>query len=330
MSLPRCVVALTRAELHDFLTPSLRDELHALFPHLVELELDGNFSASLAAAAPEVLLAGWSTPPLPETLPPSLRYVCYLAGSVKHLVTGRQLEGGLLVTNWGGSISRTVAEAALWHILTGLRRGTHWTLAMHCDRAWKRTAREETASLFGRSVGLHGFGRVARELVRLLETFGCRIAVFAPELDDATARMHGVIAAGSLASLFSENDIVVEVAPLTPATRGSVTADLLARLRPGSVFVNVGRGEIVDEAALIRVAQEGRVHFGLDVFTTEPLPADSPLRGLRNVSLTPHLAGPTTDRCSDAGAFALANLRAYVEGRPLQALITPAIYATST
>jgi phosphoglycerate dehydrogenase-like enzyme len=308
----------------------MRDELRAGASCDIPVGTDDDFSAALAEAAPEVLLAGWSTPPLPADLPPSLRYICYLAGSVKRLVTRRHLENGLLVTNWGGSISRTVAEAALWHILSGLRRGTHWTLALHQERGWKQQEREVTASLFGRRVGLHGFGRVARELVPLLQPFGCPIAVFAPEIDAVAARTHGVTAATSLETLFSESDVVVETAPLTAASRRSVTAGLLGRLRPGSVFVNVARGEIVDEEALVRVAQEGHVFFGLDVFATEPLPADSPLRGLRNVSLTPHLAGPTTDRCADAGAFALANLRAYAGQRPLQAVITPAVYDSST
>jgi phosphoglycerate dehydrogenase-like enzyme len=81
---------------------------------------------------------------------------------------------------------------------------------------------------------------------------------------------------------------------------------------------------------LLRVAQAGQILVGLDVYGVEPLPVDSPFRGLRNVSLTPHIAGPTTDRRCDAGAFAVANLEAYAAGRPLQAVITPGIYDTST
>ena len=90
------------------------------------------------------------------------------------------------------------------------------------------------------------------------------------------------------------------------------------------------RAAITDETALLRVATEGRIAVGLDVFVQEPLPPDSPWRGLRNASLTPHIAGPTVDRYPDAGAFALKNLRAYAEGRPLEAVVTPAIYDQST
>jgi phosphoglycerate dehydrogenase-like enzyme len=320
--------SLTEEERQAFFPEPLQADLLRVAPGIRFLDPADDFRGELAAAAPEVLLAAWATPSLADP-PPSLRYVCYVAGSVRQLVTRSQIAGGLLVTNWGGSISRTVAEAALWHILTGLRRGTRWTLAMHCDRAW-RQPQEDTASLFGRRVGIHGFGHVARELVRLLQPFGCVISVSAPDVDATAAPSHGVAAAPSLEALFRDSDIVVEAAPLTPATTGIVTEPLLRSLKPGSVFVNIGRGRVVDEAALARVAAAGMVYFGLDVFAREPLPADSPLRGLPNVSLTPHLAGPTSDRCVDAGAFALANLRAYLAGRPLQAVVTPAVYDAST
>ncbi len=288
-----------------------------------------DFGAVLADHDPEILITCWKTPPLPAPLPPSLRYVCHLSGSVRKLVSRRQIEAGLLVSNWGGSISRIVAEWALFHVLAGLRRATHWTFALHRDGGWKDD-HTETASLFGRRVGLHGFGPVARELVGLLRPFDCSITAFAPDVDAATEARYGVRRAASLEALFADNDVIVELAPLIPETAGSVTERLLRLIRPGGVFVNVGRGAAVDEAALLRIAQEGRIMVGLDVFSVESLAADSGLRGLSNVTLTPHLAGPTTERRRDAGEFALNNLRAYAADRPLQALITPQVYDTST
>jgi phosphoglycerate dehydrogenase-like enzyme len=287
------------------------------------------FAAALAEVNPEILVAAWKTPPLPDVLPPRLRYVCYLCGSVRRLVTRRHLEAGLQVTNWGSSISRVVAEGALFHVLSCLRRGPAWALAMHLEGAWK-TPQSETASLFGRRVGIHGFGNVAREFIRLIAPFGASVSVFAPDVDAAAQATLGVSRVESLEALFAENDVIVELAPLIPATTGCVTERHLRLIRPGGVFVNVGRGAVVDEAALARVAAEGKIQVGIDVFTEEPLPAKSPLRGLRNVSLTPHLAGPTTDRRRDAGAFALANLRAYASGQPLQGVITPEVYDRST
>ena len=324
---------LTPEELRDFLPDAMRRELHELAPDLRVVDPltlpPEAFPAVLKEVNPAVLLACWKTPPLPGVLPNRLRYVCYFAGSVKRLVNRSHLEQGLLVTNWGGSISRIVAEWALFHMLSCLRRATAWAIGMHLEGAWKNGA-TETASLFGRRIGIHGFGQVARELTALLRPFGTAVQVFAPDVTEEAEKAYGVRRAPSLEALFSDNDVVVELAPLIPETKGIITEDLLRRIRPGGVFVNVGRGAVVDEAALLRVAREGKIQVGLDVFTTEPLPTDSPFRGLRNVTLTPHLAGPTTDRRRDAGEFALANLRAYAAGAPLQAIVTPEVYDRSS
>lgn len=327
------LAALSAQEITEFLPEPLWGRLRALpgrFEHVDPSSLStAEFHRLLATANPEVLVTCWKTPSLPDRLPASLRYVCHLAGSVKKLVTREHVAAGLIVSNWGGSISRIVAEWALFHILSCLRRATHWTLVMHREGGWKNGS-TETASLFGRRVGLHGFGLVSRELIKLLQPFGCAVSAFAPDVDGVTEARFGIRRAASLEDLFSNNDIIVELAPLIPATTGSVTERHLRLIPPGGVFVNVGRGAVIDEAGLVRVAQEGRVNIGLDVFTVEPLPVDSGLRGLANVTLTPHLAGPTTDRRRDAGEFALENLQAYAEGRPLQAAITTRVYDTST
>lgn len=327
------LAALTPEELRDFLPEPLLGRARGVAARFISWDPTGRsaaeFAATLAAADPEVLLACWKTPALPAVLPPRLRYVCYLCGSVRRLVTREQIERGLLVTNWGGSISRVVAEWALFHILSCLRRATHWTIAMHQEGAWKNGG-TETASLFGRRVGLHGFGQIARELVQLLRPFQVPIASFAPDVTPAMEAAYGIRRAVSLEALFAENDIIVELAPLNAATQGIVREEHLRLIRPGGVFINVGRGAVVDEAGLLRVAQEGRILVGLDVYGVEPLPVDSPFRGLRNVTLTPHIAGPTTDRRGDAGALAVENLVAYAEDRPLRGVITPEVYDTAT
>ena len=334
--MPASLLALlTPTEAREFLPEPMLAQVRALAPEFRLIDPTGlsesAFAHELAAADPEVLLGCWKTPLLPVALPPRLRYVCYVTGSVKRLVTRGHLDRGLLVTNWGGSISRTVAEAALFHILACLRHTSHWAIAMHQPgvAAWKNGI-TDARSLFGRTVGVHGFGPVARELVTLLRPWGCPITVFAPDATADLARAHGVERAASLEALFAENEIIVELAPLIPATTGIVTEKILRLIRPGGVFVNVGRGAVVDEAALLRLAREGKIAIGLDVFSDEPLPADSGFRALPHVNLTPHIAGPTIDRYPDAGAFALKNLRAYAEGRPLEAVITPEIYDQST
>jgi phosphoglycerate dehydrogenase-like enzyme len=329
----RLLAVLTPPEVADFLPEPLGTEVRALAGEFRLVDptalAAADFQRLLAEAGPDVLLAGWKTPALPAATPPDLAYVCYLAGSVRKLVTRAHLEGGLAVTNWGDSVSRVVAECALLLALASLRRAGHWIPAMHRPGAWK-PGRTETASLFGRRVGLHGFGRIARELARLLQPFGVDLSVWAPETDPALYAAHGARRAGSIEELFARNEVIVELAPLIPATAGLVTERLLRLIPPGGVFVNVGRGAVVDEQALLRVAREGGIQVALDVYDPEPLAADSGLRGLPNVILLPHLGGPTTDRCRDAGGFALRNLRAYASGRPLEARVTPEVFDASS
>ena len=329
------LAVLTPDELREFLPEPLLAQVRGLATHFRLIDptsvTAATFAIELATISPDVILGCWKTPTLPEKLPPRLRYVCYITGSVKRLISRSHLERGLLVTNWGGSISRTVAEAALFHILACLRNGSHWAVEMHRPgtMAWKNGL-TDARSLFCRPVGIHGFGPVARELVGLLKPWNCPITALAPDLTAELAHAYRIERAASLEALFSENEIIVELAPLIASTTGVITEGLLRRIRPGGVFVNVGRGAVVDEAALLRVAQEGRISIGLDVYSVEPLPADSGFRALPNVSLTPHIGGPTIDRYPDAGEFAVKNLRAHAEGRPLEAVITPEIYDQSS
>lgn len=285
--------------------------------------------AALNETQSPVLLTGWNVFDLPDDLPArasSLRYIASSGGSVRWMISRRILEQGILVTNWGDSIGRLVAEHCLLQILAALRQAAYHQISMHIhkewdDRPWNPQTFTGPRSLFGRKVGIHGFGHIAQALVQLLRPFDCQISAHAPHDPPEKFAAAGVTRAESLEALFGDNEIVVELAPLIPETRGVVTWELLSRLPDGGIFVNSGRGRVVDEAALIRLARERSVTLALDVYAEEPLPADSPLRGLPNVFLTPHIAGPTADRRVDCGLYALDNAAAYLEGRPLKGVV---------
>ena len=204
----KVLALLTPAEVREFLPEPILGHVRALaadFQLIDPTQPDpAALRRALAAANPEVLLACWKTPALPVELPPQLRYACYVAGSVKRLVTRAHLERGLLVTNWGGSISRTVAECALFHVLACLRNASHWAIAMHQPgvAAWKNGF-SDSRSLFCRSVGIHGFGSVTRELIGLLKHWNCPITAFAPDLTGELAHAYGIERAASLDALFS-------------------------------------------------------------------------------------------------------------------------------
>ncbi len=190
------LAVLTSAETREFLADPIFQQVRALAPNfrlLDPTDVDAEtFARELSATNPDILLGCWKTPALPKVLPPKLGYVCYITGSVKRLLSRRHLENGLIVTNWGGSISRTVAEAALFHILACLRNASHWTIAMHQPgvAAWKNGL-SDSRSLFCRSIGIHGFGAVARELVGLLKPWNCPITALAPDLTAELAHAYG-------------------------------------------------------------------------------------------------------------------------------------------
>jgi phosphoglycerate dehydrogenase-like enzyme len=284
----------------------------------------------LAEHQSEALLSGWSTPPLPQDLPGDLRYVCHLTGGVRALVPRPLMEAGLRVSNWGDGAAETVAENCLMLILAALRETQYWGREMHERGGW-RTGYGNARTLFDRSVAIHGFGRIARALLPLLAPFRCPVSVYSDLVPPDYIRAHGAKPLPSLEALFACGaDILVEIEALTPQSRGSVREAHLRSLKLGAVFVNSGRGAVVDEAALGQVAAEGDVQVALDVYAKEPLPVDSPLRGLPNVTLMPHMGGPTVDRHPAIGQFARENLRRWRAGEPLNAEIDLAIYDAST
>jgi phosphoglycerate dehydrogenase-like enzyme len=290
------------------------------------------YAERVARSGAEVLVTCWGTPKLTldgyETCT-DLRYLCHLAGTVRGIVDRRCIEAGLVVSNWGNAISRTVAEGALMMTLAALRRVTSRQLLLHGRRGW-RAEGARPQGLFGRSVGLVGLGAIAREFVRLLAPFGCRVEAYSPHDPDAVFEEMGLGRRGSLEGLFASNDVVSIHAGLTDETRHMVTADVLGVMKDGALLVNTARGAIVDTDALVAELGSGRIHAALDVYEEEPLPGDHPLRGLENCLLMPHEAGPTDDRKVDMGGLALRNIERYVAGERPEFVVTPERYDLST
>jgi phosphoglycerate dehydrogenase-like enzyme len=337
MSSIRAIVAMSDLEVADFFPGEMWEELQRLLPghqrvHL-PLASPDEWVQLWRTAPADLLVSAWQTPPLNGAITvddvKSLRYVCYLAGSVRGIIPRELLERGLIVTNWGNSVAANVAECTLMLILMAYRRASHWALAMHLEGGWK-TRETLTQSLIGRRVGIHGFGGIAQALIPMLKPFTQKIQTYSPRVPDAILAKHEVARVPSLEQLFSTSEVVVELASATPENHHIVQEEHLRMIPQGGVFVNIGRGCVVDEVALARVAREGTLQIALDVYEQEPLPKDSPLRGLRNVTLLPHLGGPTRDRRRDAGALALENIRAFLSGEPQQGRVTLETYDRAT
>lgn len=323
------VLALTvcRAHIERFFPGELLGEIRSLLGSWVEIDSSAlspeDWLEWLIENDPEVLVTGWGTPELPDAFlseTRNLRYVCNLTGTIRSIVPSSYIEKGIQVTNWGNAISPVVAEAGLMLILAALRRLVSLNYSMRDTCSWREGA-DGIRTLHGKHVGIHGFGNLARSLVHLLAPFDVKISVYSPFLPEAEFGKCKVIRCTNLEKLFAENDVVVEAEGLSRETIGMIGRKHLSLLADNSVFVNIGRADVIQEDALIEAAMEGRFQIGLDVYHQEPLPVDHVFRKLTNVTLYPHQAGPTPDSYSLLGMFALRNLKAFSEGRPLQAQI---------
>ncbi len=325
MPRPLAIVCTSAYYFEHFLAPCLQDTAWDFDLLRVDPQPGvAHLLAEINRTGAPVLVTGWDTPPLPPDLrqqAPGLRYVCHIIGAIRHMIPRSLIEGGLTVTNYNGAGARLVAEHALLQILACLRQATHYQLSLHTQGGWSQPPAYPPRSLYGRKVGFHGFGFNARALIKLLEPFGCRLAAYAPGDPDELLAQMKVTRCNTLEELFSGSQIIVEFAPLTPETVGVVDERLLRLIPEDGILVNSGRGAVLDQAALTRLAQAGKLTLAMDVFVEEPLPPNSPLRGLPNVFLTPHMAGPTLDHYADLGLFALRNVARFFNGEPLEAVI---------
>jgi len=232
---------------------------------------------------------------------------------------------GVRITTGRSLHDETVAEHALGLILGGLR-GLHLLVAAQPEHRWRgelggprvEGADGRVETLHGANVLIWGFGAIAECLAPLLTALGARVTGVART---AGARAgYPVVATESLPEVLPDTDVLVMILPNAPDTLGALNAELLALLPRRAWLVNVGRGATVDEEALVETLRAGAIAgAGLDVFRTEPLPADSPLWDLPNVIITPHTAG---GRPRNAAALLSANLAAFLAGRPLRNEIT--------
>ena len=167
--------------------------------------------------------------------------------------------------------------------------------------------------LLGKTFGIYGYGSIGRQTARIARAFGMDVLV-------CTRTVRPEYAADGVEfvdfdALLARSDVLSLHCPATPATRGLVNADSLARAKPGMILLNTARGALVDEQAVADALKNGQLAFyGADAFGTEPLPQESPLRGLPNALLTPHIAWATNEALQRLMDITTNNLRTWMDG----------------
>ncbi len=323
------VIALTKTVPEQML-----DDLRGVSPRLrVEMQP----VAALAElgeklAEVEVLLTTFALPSAADA--PRLRWVqTYFAGVDGWLARSGERVNDIQVTTASGVHGPNMAEYSLMMMMA-------WAHALPETQAFQRRAewpaeRRQAlvpGELRGATLGIVGYGSIGRETARLAHALGMRVLACKrdprsredtgwrwPGTGDPTgelpARYYPI---EDLGDMLRESDYVLLTASLTPATRHIIDGAALGAMKPGAVLINVARGGLVDEPALIEALRTGQLRgAGLDVFEQEPLPADSPLWALPNVILTPHIAGITPAYEERLIALFAENLRRYVAGQAL-------------
>lgn len=222
------------------------------------------------------------------------------------------------VTTSSGSNAEPIAQTVIACVLSLARGLPHW-LAAQRNREWSPLrGAQQPHDLRGQTAVIVGTGPIGREIARLLHAVGLR-TVGVRRSAQHTAPFDEVTTYGRIDHVLPRADWLVIACPLTEATAGLVDARRLALLPPGARFVNIARGEIVEEPALIAALRDGRLAGAyLDVFAVEPLPVDSPLWTLPNVVVTPHNASASDGNHVRGVEIFLRNLDAYLQGRPLE------------
>ena len=252
-----------------------------------------------------------------------LRLVHKMGAGVNTIDVGVAAQLGVTVANMPGANAASVAEGTVLLMLAAQRRLIELDTATRAGRGWPsdHTLGETVRDIGGCTVGLVGYGNVAQRVEKIVVAMGAEPA----NILHTTTRDTGHPRWRSLSELLAVSDIVSLHLPLTEATRGLLDHTALASMKRGAVVVNTARGPVIDEAALIDALRSGQLAAaGLDVFTTEPVPADNPLLTLPNVVLTPHVSWYTVDTMRRYLTVAVENCRRIRDGEQLQHVVGPA------
>jgi D-3-phosphoglycerate dehydrogenase len=288
----------------DVIVPAVRDRdgLHAA---LADADLVvGDFTGALAMDASAVAAA------------PNLAFVQMPSVGVDSCDLDALAAAGVPVANTAGANSRSVAEWALAAAFD-LSRSLTWADRRMREGAWPQmeAAAHGADELSGRRVGVLGMGAIGTEVKRLFEAIGCPVSYWSRK-----RRPSGEFK--EVDDLLATSDVVVVCLPLTAETRGMLDAERLALMPDGALLVNVARGGIAPDDAVLAALESGKLAgAALDVYDQEPLPADHPLRGHENVLLSPHCAGATRQAQLNVISKVLQNMEAATEGRPVSDVV---------
>jgi len=299
------------------------ERLRADFPQLEVTHLQSYDAIARELGTADIFL-GWSLTPEQLALAPRLRWIYSPAAAVHGLLSPELAASSIVVTNASSVHGPVVAEHAL-ALMLALAKRIPQSVRYQDQRIWaQQLLWDDTPrprELSGATVALIGYGAIGTRLAELALAFGMKVLVVRehPEREHpAVEQFH----TDQLDSVLARSDFVVLAAPLTPKTRHMFDAGRIQRMKPTAYLINVSRGPLIDDAALIAALTSKSIGgAALDVFDREPLPADSPYWTLQNVLITPHSAALTERLWERHYALFSANLKRFLAGQPLVGVV---------
>ena len=248
----------------------------------------------------------------------ALRWIQTVGAGVERLLSPEIVaRSELTITNASGIHAQPIAEHAFGLILM-YARNLHLAAQRQHEAEWQSAPyRESLRTLHGRTLGVLGLGAIGERIAQIGAAFGLRV-IGLKRTPHPVEHVSEVFGPEQLSAFLAQSDLLVNLLPLTSATRGWIGARELLSLPRGAFFVNLGRGGTVDTPALVEALRSGHLGgAGLDVTEPEPLPKEHPLWTLPNVIITPHYSGAQPDYFAHVGELFVANLERYVRGEPL-------------
>ncbi|MDD9940957.1 MAG: D-2-hydroxyacid dehydrogenase [Myxococcales bacterium] len=251
---------------------------------------------------------------------PNLRWVQQTgAGADWVMRTPGFQDSDVILTNASGVHAIPIAEHVL-ALMFALSRRIHFFVKAQADGRWDRRGR--LGELEGSTLGIVGVGAIGEKLAEKAKGLGMGVLGLRRDASRACPHVDRMFAPDGLHELLGKSDWVAIAAALTPETKGLIGPQELAAMKSTSYLINIGRGAIVDESALVQALEERAIAgAGLDVFEREPLPDDSPLWKMKNVIVTPHFAGATPHYVSRVMSIFVDNLERYQSGTPMRNLV---------
>ena len=268
-----------------------------------------------------IIVTSWGSPKIDQAILdvcPDLKLVIHAAGTVKPVITDEFIAKNIPITNSACALGEGVAETSLGFAISACKR-FYWLNEDTSNKLWKDN-QLGLVDFYDIKVGVISGGFVGRHMVKLLKNFHVDILMYDPTLSKEEIAEIGAVKV-ELNELLSECDVISVHAPSIPATDNMINKDNLKLIKDGAVLINTSRGSVIEEPALIEELKKNRFYACIDVTNPEPPALDNELRTLKNVILTPHIAGAVTNGLRRISLHVCEEIERFEKGEKLKAQV---------